>query len=61
MRQSEVVLTRKVVPCISNYPYVKFGESWTSGRPLFSISKIWKMENHEKIRKALGPIAAPAA
>jgi hypothetical protein len=32
----EVVPKRKVVPCVSNYPYEIFGEIWTLGR-----SPIW--------------------
>jgi hypothetical protein len=33
------VAKRKVVPCVSNYPYEKFGEIWTSGRSPIQISK----------------------
>jgi hypothetical protein len=43
----------KVIPYISNYPYAKFGEFWTSGRP-FGISKFKKLKILE-IRIELRP------
>jgi hypothetical protein len=33
------VPNRKVVPCVSNYPYAKFGECWTSRWSPIRISK----------------------
>jgi hypothetical protein len=54
LREFEVVLTRKVVTCVSNYLYAKFGEFWTSRRSLIWISNFGRLKIL-KIRKRPDP------
>jgi hypothetical protein len=54
MREFDVVPKIKVIPYVSNYPYAKFEEFWTSERHLFWISKFERLKIVE-IRIELRP------